>query len=48
MVTIDATLKAKCPRVGLGCVTVQVEAVESPEALIAELETCEQAILRLP
>jgi DNA/RNA-binding domain of Phe-tRNA-synthetase-like protein len=48
MVTIDATLKGKCPQVALGCVTSQVEAEESPGALIAELNACEQAILRLP
>jgi DNA/RNA-binding domain of Phe-tRNA-synthetase-like protein len=47
-VAIDAALKAKCPRVALGCVIAQVEAAESPEALIAELNACEQAILRLP
>lgn len=48
MVTIDATLKAKCPRVALGCVTAQVEASTSPEALIAELNGCERTILNLP
>jgi DNA/RNA-binding domain of Phe-tRNA-synthetase-like protein len=46
--TIDDALKAKCPRVALGCVTASVEAPASPEALIAELNACEQAILRLP
>jgi len=46
--TIDDALRAKCPRVALGCVTAQVEAPTSPEALIAELNACEQAILRLP
>jgi DNA/RNA-binding domain of Phe-tRNA-synthetase-like protein len=47
-VTIDDALRAKCPKVALGCVTAQVEAPASPEALIAELSNCEQAILRLP
>jgi DNA/RNA-binding domain of Phe-tRNA-synthetase-like protein len=47
-VTIDAELKAKCPGTALGCVTARVEAHTSPEALIAELQTLEQAILRLP
>jgi len=47
-VTIDAELKRKCPKAALGCVTAQVESPASPEALIAELQSCEQAILRLP
>jgi DNA/RNA-binding domain of Phe-tRNA-synthetase-like protein len=47
-VTIDAELKAKCPRVALGCVSAQVEAPMSPPALIAELNDREQAILGLP
>jgi DNA/RNA-binding domain of Phe-tRNA-synthetase-like protein len=47
-VMIDDALKAKCPRTALGCVTAQVEAPVSPKALIAELDKCEQAILRLP
>jgi DNA/RNA-binding domain of Phe-tRNA-synthetase-like protein len=47
-VTIDDALKAKCPKVALGCVTAQVEAPTSPEALIAKLNNCEQAVLRLP
>src|SRR5258707_946429 len=45
--TIDEALKAKCPKTGLGCVSAQVEAPVSPPALIAELNNCEQAILRL-
>jgi DNA/RNA-binding domain of Phe-tRNA-synthetase-like protein len=40
-------LKSKCPKVALGCVTLRGEASPSPEALIAELNACEQAILRL-
>jgi DNA/RNA-binding domain of Phe-tRNA-synthetase-like protein len=46
--TIDEALNAKCPKAALGCVTAQVEAPVSPPALIAELNNCEQAILRLP
>jgi len=45
--TIDDALRSKCPKVALGCVTAQVEASVSPEALIAELNNCEQTILRL-
>ena len=47
-VAIDAGLKTKCPKTTLGCVTALVEVIASPEALIAELRNCEQAILRLP
>lgn len=47
-VTIDDALKRKCGRVALGCVSAQVEALASPPGLIAELNDCEQAILRLP
>src|SRR6266853_4722404 len=47
-VTIDAALKAKCPRTTLGCATAQVNAPASPEALVAELNNCEQSVLRLP
>jgi DNA/RNA-binding domain of Phe-tRNA-synthetase-like protein len=46
--TIDEALKAKCPKAALGCVSAQVDAPASPEALIAELNNCAQAILRLP
>src|SRR5260221_10068593 len=45
--TIDDALKGKCPKTALGCVSAQVEAPVSPPALIAELNNCEQAILRL-
>jgi DNA/RNA-binding domain of Phe-tRNA-synthetase-like protein len=47
-ITIDGTLKTKCSRTALGCVTAQVEALASPEALTAELKICEQKILELP
>jgi len=45
---IDDALKAKCPKTTLGSVTALVEAPASPEALMVELNNCEQAILRLP
>jgi DNA/RNA-binding domain of Phe-tRNA-synthetase-like protein len=45
--TIDYALKAKCPKTTLGCVTALVEASPSPEALLAELNNCEQSVLRL-
>jgi DNA/RNA-binding domain of Phe-tRNA-synthetase-like protein len=45
--TIDDALKAKCPKTALGCVTALVEAQPSPEALLAELNNCEQSVLRL-
>jgi len=45
--TIDEALKAKCPKAALGCVSAQVDALASPEPLIAELNNSEQAILRL-
>jgi DNA/RNA-binding domain of Phe-tRNA-synthetase-like protein len=47
-VTIDEALRRKCPNVALGCVSAQVEAPTSPAALIAELDTREQAILGMP
>ena len=45
---IDGTLKAKCPRITLGCMTALLEAPTSPQVLIAELNNCEQSVLRLP
>jgi DNA/RNA-binding domain of Phe-tRNA-synthetase-like protein len=48
IVTIDGTLKKKCPRTALGCVTARVEAVGSPAALTAEMKTRESEIQRLP
>jgi DNA/RNA-binding domain of Phe-tRNA-synthetase-like protein len=47
-VTIDAALKAKCPRAMLGCVTAEIHAGATPAALIAEMKSREEAILRLP
>jgi DNA/RNA-binding domain of Phe-tRNA-synthetase-like protein len=46
-VSIDAELKAKCPRVELACVTAGVEAGATPEGLDQELRTCEEKILKL-
>jgi len=47
-VSIDPALKAKCPRVALGCLTASVEAKETSSALEEELRGCEQKILQLP
>jgi DNA/RNA-binding domain of Phe-tRNA-synthetase-like protein len=46
-VTIDAELKAKCPRVALACVTGGIEAGATPEGLDDELRTCEEKMLKL-
>ena len=46
--TIDAALKANCPKTTLGCVMALVEASASPGPLVAELNNCEQSVLRLP
>lgn len=40
-------LKTKCPRTALGCVSAQVVAGESREALVSELRSCEEEIQRL-
>jgi DNA/RNA-binding domain of Phe-tRNA-synthetase-like protein len=45
---IDETLKVRCPKTALARVVANVEATSSPQALIAELNNCEQTILRLP
>src|SRR5438874_5411884 len=47
-VTIDAKLKAKCPRAALGCVTAHVKAEASPAALLQEMKTRENEIQKLP
>jgi DNA/RNA-binding domain of Phe-tRNA-synthetase-like protein len=47
-VTIDAKLKAKCPRTALACVTALVEAGASPAALLQEMKTRENEIQKLP
>jgi len=46
--TIEDALKAKCPKTKLGWISAQVEAPASPPALLAELDNCQEAILRLP
>ena len=46
-VSVDAELKAKCPRVELACVTAGVVAGATPEGLDQELRTCEEKILQL-
>jgi len=47
-VTIDAKLKAKCPRTALACVTAHVVAGASPAALLQEMKTRETEIQKLP
>lgn len=47
-VTIDPEMKKKCPAVGLGCVTAEVVAGTTPEALDRELRECSKRILELP
>ena len=46
--TIEDALKAKCPKTKLGWISAQVEAPASSPALLAELDNCQEAILRLP
>lgn len=45
--SIDAELKAKCPRVALACITAEVEARPTSEAMDNELQLCEEKILKL-
>jgi DNA/RNA-binding domain of Phe-tRNA-synthetase-like protein len=47
-VTIDAKLKAKCPRTALGCVTARVEAGATPDGLLQEMKSREMEIQKLP
>src|SRR5437870_8112084 len=47
-VTIDAKLKAKCPRAALGCVTAHVKAGASPAELLQEMKMRENEIQKLP
>jgi DNA/RNA-binding domain of Phe-tRNA-synthetase-like protein len=47
-VSIDFSLKTKCPRAALGYLTAEVEANETSSALEEELRACEQRILSLP
>ena len=46
-VSIDAELKAKCPRIALACVMAEVETGATPEALGHELRVCEEKVLKL-
>src|SRR5271163_2127650 len=46
-VSIDAEMKAKCPRVALACVTADVEAGSTPAGLDQELRVCEEKVLQL-
>ena len=48
VVLIDAALRAKCPRVALGCLTARVDAGPAPAALTEELRICGQEISKLP
>ncbi|HXJ04272.1 MAG TPA: phenylalanine--tRNA ligase beta subunit-related protein [Candidatus Acidoferrum sp.] len=47
MVTIDAELREKCPRVALACVAAEVETGATPDGLDRELRMCEEKILKL-
>jgi DNA/RNA-binding domain of Phe-tRNA-synthetase-like protein len=47
-ITIDPELKRKCSRTALACVSAQVAAGASPEALVAEMKAREAGILKLP
>lgn len=47
-VSIEAGLKAKCPRVALACITAEVLAGATPEGLDQELRSCEERIIKLP
>ena len=47
-VTIDASLKAKCPRTALGLLTAAVRAGEAPVPLFDEMRAREMELLNLP
>ncbi len=47
-ITIDAKLKAKCPRTALACLTASVQPDPSPVALLAEMNQRELEIQELP
>src|SRR5216683_5492865 len=47
-ITIDAKLKAKCPRTALACLTASVQPGPSPVALLAEMNQRELEIQELP
>ena len=44
--SVDASLKRKCPSVALGLVTATVHTSDSPLELLAEMEACETSILK--
>jgi DNA/RNA-binding domain of Phe-tRNA-synthetase-like protein len=46
--SIDPTLKQKCPRAALGLVLASVKVEEHSPALLEEMDRCESAILKLP
>ena len=48
LVTIDESLKNKCPRVALGCITAVVEAPPAPSELTALMNKRVDEILELP
>src|SRR5216683_7251578 len=47
-ITIDAKLKAKCPRTAFACLTASVQPDPSPVALLAEMNQRELEIQELP
>src|SRR5258708_28888271 len=47
-ITIDAKLKAKCPRTALACVTARVHPDASPVTLLGEMNQRELEIQELP
>jgi DNA/RNA-binding domain of Phe-tRNA-synthetase-like protein len=47
-ITIDAKLKAKCPRTALGCLTARVQPGASPVPLLGEMNQRELEIQELP
>jgi DNA/RNA-binding domain of Phe-tRNA-synthetase-like protein len=46
-VWIDQTLREKCPRVALACVTAEVETRATPAEVEQELRACEEKLLKL-
>jgi DNA/RNA-binding domain of Phe-tRNA-synthetase-like protein len=46
--TIDPSLKTKCPRAALGLLTARVTTHDSPPALLDEMKSVEAQILKLP
>ena len=46
--SIDPSLKQKCPRTALGLVTADVKVEENSPPLLDEMQQCERAILALP